>query len=156
MTTETVEDVKVKESDKQKLKPLPVKEKPKGFLPDDIRQNLVKQLTDFGVDASSLDDNELLIKQSSLTRGFHDQVVVKETDKMQLIIDQWKSNQDSLLTDDEFIIRLINLSVHVRYAKLFRDNDRVLRDDKIWDRIRVSGIDPLDGKSLGGILSRQR
>ena len=54
---------------------------------------------------------------------------------------------NNLLRKKSFISRLYNLNVKERWLSLFRDEDDVMSNDQIWEKIRYSDID--DRKDRG-------
>jgi hypothetical protein len=124
------------------------------FLPESSRALIVYFLAENGViDADKLSDQELVSKQADLIKAQQVEFAKskKEKDKTKeqsLEVALKVYAEASNLTDMEFIKRLYLMSVSDTYIGMFRNEDNVLTDGQIWERIRYSGIRPLDPQEM--------
>lgn len=117
------------------------------FLPEVARAKYISQLEELGIEnAAQLSDGDLLSKLSDMLARTHEQVVKGGAKTLTQKLVQY--GDGSLIKDKEFLERLLKLNVFKIYLRLFRDQDKELSDDQIWERIRASGINPLPTKEV--------
>ena len=116
----------------------PVVEKQKGFLDDASRTDIVTKLSDWGIPTEGLSDTELVMALSKYASKMNDTVVNKGSNDLKAQVGGYLNG--SSITDEEFGLRLLMLSVPSDYLPLFTNRDTDLTDGEIWEVCRHSGI----------------
>lgn len=116
-----------------------------------MRDEIVAKLAELGFKATdSMDDLTLINKLSEIASNAQAKVIELETDsKIDGLTGKLNHYINGTEIDDlEFAERLYTANVHKRYLKLFRNADKELSMDRVWERIRKSGINPLSVREI--------
>lgn len=85
------------------------------------------------VKKKSYSDDEL---ESLIQERLENQKIEQQAELEAKKLNAFKSADDCVITDHEFLMRLYSLSVNKQWLKYFKNDDKVLTTAQIWDRIR--------------------
>lgn len=107
------------------------------FLDEAARKDIIDKLTAWGISIDGLDDAQLIAKLTTYAANANAQLVNQGTDDLAAKLASY--GQYGIIQNKEFLSRLYHLSVLPIWLVLFNDNDHVLPDEMIWDRIKKLG-----------------
>jgi len=115
------------------------------------REKFLKQAEELGIKTEGLTDEQLLFKVISELNKSTSQLAATLSSKDTKSVGNYISGIQTKIKDQDFLIRLMNMSVPSFYLHLFEDEDEKRSDKDIWGIINKSGINPITnlGKEIG-------
>jgi hypothetical protein len=112
------------------------------FLDDASRNDIIKQLQDAGYDVEGVSDSDLLKKLTESNKELSKKVVERESGGLDNKLNEYAHG--SILTNKELITNLYRWGVPKLYIKIFNNTDVTLTKEQIWEKVRQSGINPIE------------
>jgi hypothetical protein len=114
------------------------------------REELLKQAEGLGIDVKGLSDDQLLFKLVTELNKTTSELAATMARSDEKTLKKYVGGIKTELTDEEFLLRLMNLSIPSYYLHLFKNEDSTKKDVELWTMINKSGINPF--KSLKEII----
>lgn len=115
------------------------------------REEFLKQAEELGIDVKGLSDEQLLFRVITELNKTSSQLAATMSRSDEKSVKKYMAGIKTEITDEEFLIRLMNLNVPSFYLHLFKDEDSAKKDSDIWKTINQSGINPF--KSVSEMIS---
>jgi hypothetical protein len=136
------------------IKPEANAEIEKNIESNQYKNQVIDMLNDLGITADKNKSiEELMEEYRSHVSKMRNQIVDKEVSKINANLNYLKGKTN--ITDESFLVRLLEMHVPVRYLErlndntyLFSDADAGLNDDAIWEIIRYSGVNLVEKQDL--------
>jgi len=122
------------------------------FLPEDTRMDLLAKLEDLGIDASNMDDAEILKKIGDVAKEERELRAQESANSAFTTANAYCLRAENL-KDKKFALRLFELGVPSIFCEAFTDDDSKLEDQKIWEKVSKSGI--VQFKSTDSIFAKR-
>lgn len=133
---------KASEVKQEQLHEQPIEAVQDKFLPEIVRANTIEQLEQMGItNAAGLNDTDLLTKLRQTLAETHETRVRNKAESLEQKLESYAKG--TLIKDKKFLMKLLSWNVPRIYLHLFRDIDKEMEHGQIWDRIRMSGINPI-------------